>query len=259
MQLEVSVRQARLLHELPWVRTLSKLSMEIATEGWRFPSPQETTAADIKPDQEKPARVPQVFAAARCPAKPGSEVRIRPSADAVLFQERLLYLLQPPLETTFQGPQCALPFRPYPYQLEGIAFLMPRRTPCSPTRWGWARRCRPSWRCGCCSRRPDSPGAGRLPQAAGRQLGARTARAGPRTCPSRSSAATRHPAPAWLVSNCPLKLVNYEVLTRDADLLEQRGGLVRRGRPRRGPAHQEPRIEDGPGGPRLCSAPGAGR
>ena len=152
VQLEVSVRQAHLLHEVPWVRTLSKLSMEIATEGWRFPSPQETTAADIKPDQEKPPRVPQVFAAARAPLKPGSEVRIRPSADAVLFQERLLYLLQPPLETTFQGPQCALSVSPVPLSVRGHRLPDAPSTPCLPTRWGSGRPCRPSWRCGFCSR-----------------------------------------------------------------------------------------------------------
>jgi len=38
---------------------------------------------------------------------------------------------------------------------------------------------------------------------------------------------------AWLVSNCPLKLVNYEVLTRDADLLI---GAKGQGRETRGQA-----------------------
>ena len=38
----------------------------------------------------------------------------------------LSHLLQPPLENCLSGKQVRLPFRPYPYQLEGIAFLMPR-------------------------------------------------------------------------------------------------------------------------------------
>ncbi len=44
----------------------------------------------------------------------------------VLFKDRLLYLLQPALETIFAGKQVELPFPPYPYQIKGIAFLMPR-------------------------------------------------------------------------------------------------------------------------------------
>ena len=44
----------------------------------------------------------------------------------VVFKDRLLYLLQPPLEDLFAGKQVQLPFQPYPYQLKGIAFLMPR-------------------------------------------------------------------------------------------------------------------------------------
>src|SRR5947208_9989291 len=44
----------------------------------------------------------------------------------VVFKDRLLYLLQPPLEDLFAGRQVELPFQPYPYQIKGIAFLMPR-------------------------------------------------------------------------------------------------------------------------------------
>src|SRR5207248_6993431 len=52
--------------------------------------------------------------------------RLRPPSDTVIFKDRLLYMLQPPLENFFAGKQVELPFPPYPYQIEGIAFLMPR-------------------------------------------------------------------------------------------------------------------------------------
>src|SRR5207245_4785626 len=52
--------------------------------------------------------------------------RILPPNDLAVFQDRLLYLLQPPLEQLFAGKQVRLPSEPYPYQFEGIAFLMPR-------------------------------------------------------------------------------------------------------------------------------------
>ena len=57
---------------------------------------------------------------------PVKQTRLHPPPDTVVLKERLLYLLQPPLETLFAGKQVRLPFSPYPYQLEGMAFLMPR-------------------------------------------------------------------------------------------------------------------------------------
>ena len=64
---------------------------------------------------------------------------------------------------------------------------------------------------------------------------------------------------SWLVSNCPLKLVNYET----ADARRRPGGRrracpLRRGGARRGPAHQEPRVEDGPGGAQPAPRPQLG-
>ena len=41
--------------------------------------------------------------------------RLRPPSDMVMFKDRLLYLLQPPLEDIFHGKQVHLPFPPYPY------------------------------------------------------------------------------------------------------------------------------------------------
>src|SRR3989442_9094487 len=44
----------------------------------------------------------------------------------VFSKGRVLYLLQPASEDFFAGKQVRLPFQPYPYQIKGIAFLMPR-------------------------------------------------------------------------------------------------------------------------------------
>src|SRR5262249_30813735 len=124
------------------------------------------------------------------------------------------------LENLFAGKQVRLPFQPYPYQLEGIAFLMPRHAALlademvlgktmqtilalrllfhaglirrallvcpKPLVTNWARELR-SWA-------EDVP----FEVVAG------------------DTAARRA---IWQVSNCPLKLVNYEILTRDAEIL----------------------------------------
>ncbi len=52
--------------------------------------------------------------------------RITPPADVVKLQDRLYYLLQPPLEQLVGSGQLNFPFEPFPYQLDGIAFLFPR-------------------------------------------------------------------------------------------------------------------------------------
>jgi SNF2 family DNA or RNA helicase len=52
--------------------------------------------------------------------------RLRPTRDIIRLEDRLLYLLQPPLETVVSGAALHVPFEPFPYQFEGIAFLYPR-------------------------------------------------------------------------------------------------------------------------------------
>jgi SNF2 family DNA or RNA helicase len=211
------VRQARLLDERPWVRGLGKLTLEVATEGWRFPAP---------PAEEAPGRPagPPAPAPARPSAPPSpalrKRTRLRPPADAVLLKERLLYLLQPPLENFFGERQLHLPFEPYPYQKEGIAFLMPRYA----------------------ALLADEMGLGKTMQtivALRLLFHGGLIRTALLVCPKplvpnwvRELRMWAEDVPfeviggdgearrcAWLVSNCPLKLVNYELLTRDAGYL----------------------------------------
>ena len=119
----IQVREAHLLESAPSARLLGKLEMEVATEGWKFPTPS------VEPQLPPTVRAfkPEPKGAAPNDAKrPATRTRLRPSPDTVVFKDRLLYLLQPPLEDLFAGKQVRLPFKPYPYQTEGIAFLMPR-------------------------------------------------------------------------------------------------------------------------------------
>jgi SNF2 family DNA or RNA helicase len=215
--LPVTVREARLLSDSPWVRSAGKLTLEVTTEGWRFPTPADTPPAPPKP---RPTR-PQETA-----AQPDGDRRdavtlhrLRPPRDTIVFKERLLYLLQPPLENVFGGRQVTVPFKPYPYQMEGIAFLMPRHAAILADEMGlgktvqtilalrlmfhmalirnallvcpkplvnnWMRELR-TWAA-------DLPFEVIAGDASARRFG-------------------------WCGSKCPLKLVNYELLTRDAEL-----------------------------------------
>jgi SNF2 family DNA or RNA helicase len=219
--LEASVREGRLLTDSPWVRSAGRLEMSVTTEGWKFPAPP----IDYAPPKPLATDPPQGRHEVKIPTLPDKEdpgkqrIRPRPTAETVLFKDRLLYLLQPPLDSIFDGRQLAVPFEPFPYQLEGIAFLMPRHS----------------------ALLADEMGLGKTAQAI---LTLRLLfhqgeiRRGLVVCPKplmhNWARELRLWAPdlpfetlegdpeqrrtSWLVSNCPLKLVNYETLTRDADM-----------------------------------------
>lgn len=57
-----------------------------------------------------------------------SSTRIRPPQDVIKLEDRLKYILQPPLESFLSERQLEFPFKPFPYQFEGIAFLYPRHS-----------------------------------------------------------------------------------------------------------------------------------
>jgi SNF2 family DNA or RNA helicase len=220
-----SVKEARLLTHAPWVRSGNKLDLGISTEGWKFPAPP----AELDTAPRSP-RVPQegreVVDLPTLPDQLGTaatvkpRVRPQPTADTVLFKDRLLYLLQPPLDGLFEGRQLEVPFDPFPYQLEGIAFLIPRHS----------------------ALLADEMGLGKTAQTI---LALRLlfhqglVRSGLLVCPkplvhnwARELKLWAPDVPfevfggdaeerrrMWLVSNCPLKLVNYETLCRDAEIL----------------------------------------
>ena len=58
--------------------------------------------------------------------KARKRTRIQPPHDVVKLSERLFYLLQPDLETLLAGCSLSFPHEPFPFQLDGMAFLMPR-------------------------------------------------------------------------------------------------------------------------------------
>lgn len=214
--LEVQVRQAALLHAAPWVRSLGKLTSEVQTQGWRFPVPPDLHKQEAEPTKKPAAAGRRALGDLSKP--PEKKTRLKPPADTVLFKDRLLYLLQPPLEAIFSGKQVQLPFQPYPYQVQGIAFLMPRYH----------------------ALLADEMGLGKTIQiivAMRLMFHAGMIRNALVVCPKPLvtnwerelklwaedvpfeviTGDTETRRAAWHVSNCPLKLVNYELLTRDAD------------------------------------------
>ncbi len=223
-----NIREARLLNDAPWIRGVGPLEMRVQTEGWKFPAPpidlpprlpvsQETRSLlDSEGDVPVPALPDQNALVARPP-----KVRPRPTADTVLFKDRLLYLLQPPIDYLIGTKSVEVPFQPFQYQLEGIGFLMPRHS----------------------ALLADEMGLGKTAQAilAVRLLiqagmirkvlivcpkalvfnWARELKLWAADLPFEVFAGDVHLRRAtWHISNCPVKLINYELLTRDSEFLD---------------------------------------
>lgn len=94
----------------------------------KFPAPAVESEQDTT--GEKRELLPLVpKAASNRPGvdpRPTTYTRIRPPQDVVKLEDRLYYLLQPPLEQIFAGETLEFPFRPFKYQFDGVAFLYPR-------------------------------------------------------------------------------------------------------------------------------------
>src|SRR5262245_5875195 len=189
--------------------------MTVSTEGWTFPVPPgEEALPPPRPAIPVEVPVPPTVRENAPPRRP--RLRLMPTGDTVLFKDRLLYLLQPPIEHMFVGKQVSVPFPPYPYQLEGIAFLMPRHAALLADEMGLGKTIQTIL-------------ALRLLLQAG--LVRRTLLVCPKPlvfnwCRELRSWAEDLPfeviggplparRTAWRVSSAPLKIVNYEVLTRD--------------------------------------------
>lgn len=95
----------------------------IKTTGFQFPESPSWGKQVAKPTQEAPSTAckPQ-----RKPLATKKLTRIQPPRDIVKLQDRLYYLLQPPLEQLLGSGELTFPFEPFPYQFDGIAFLFPR-------------------------------------------------------------------------------------------------------------------------------------
>lgn len=209
--LQANTREVALLQKTPWIRTLSKLTIDVATQGWRFPSPGDVP---LVAPLERPDK-PEVG-----PLQSRAKTRVKPPSDMVMFKDRLLYLLQPPLENLFSNKQIELPFQPYPYQIKGIAFLMPRYAALLADEMGLGKTAqviialRLLFQSGLIHRtlivcpkplvvnwtRELKLWAADLPfEVIGGDVATRKAQ--------------------WFASRCPVKLVNYELLTRDEELV----------------------------------------
>lgn len=119
---KISVRRAVTEFSKPRVVPVRFRAPPIKAMGFTFPeSPAWTQNA--KGTTKSPQDRPVVDQKKRPQKKP---TRIAPPNDIIKLQDRLYYVLQPSLESLVTSNSLEFPFEPFPYQLEGIAFLYPR-------------------------------------------------------------------------------------------------------------------------------------
>ncbi len=100
------------------------------TIGFAFAEVPEITPVAPPPTKkqspEKPEPVAEIDSDSADKPEAKHFTRIRPPSDLVKLEDRLFFVLQPPLESLLSNAQLTFPFRPFPYQFEGVAFLFPR-------------------------------------------------------------------------------------------------------------------------------------
>ena len=156
--------------------------------------------------------------------------RITPPKDVVKLSERFFYLLQPDLETMLRGGRLEFPRQPFPFQFDGMAFLVPRHSAVLADEMGLGKSMQAISSIRLLVR---SGAARRVLVACPKGLVSNWARELADWAPELVVAVIEgDPARRrwqWSLADVPVKLANYEVLVRDRDLVAELGlsfGLV---------------------------------
>ncbi|MBM4021007.1 MAG: DEAD/DEAH box helicase [Planctomycetes bacterium] len=184
------------------------------------PAPPTRAASEDVVAEKEDATTNAVF-----PAAPiASRTRLAPPQDVVKLSERLYYLLQPDLETMLRAGRLTFPRRPFPFQLEGMAFLLPRHSAVLADEMGLGKSMqaissiRLLVRGGqvrrvlvCCPKGLVSNWAHELADWA------------PELVVAVIDGDPTRRRWQWSLADVPVKLANYEVLVRDRDLVAELG------------------------------------
>jgi SNF2 family DNA or RNA helicase len=81
-----------------------------------------------RPSLPMPGKAESKLPATQPLETPKSRTTVKPPRDIIKLEDRLFYLLQPPLETLLNSDALHFPFEPFKYQYQGVAFLYPRYT-----------------------------------------------------------------------------------------------------------------------------------
>ncbi|GIX03387.1 MAG: helicase [Planctomycetaceae bacterium] len=97
--------------------------MRVSTFGFRFPEAVVFEPAQPRAEPLRKLTPPQATASGETGSTERPRTRLKPPSEALSLEDRLFYVLQPPLQTWLAGQELIMPFEPFPYQYEGIAWL----------------------------------------------------------------------------------------------------------------------------------------
>ena len=149
---------------------------------------------------------------------PDGRTRIKPPADVIKLADRLEYVLQPSLESLLaESSLCVSDAALFRFNSRASRSSIPVRRRSWPTRWAWARRCRPSPPSGYCSiaARRERPAG--LSEAVSDELAAGVCRRAPETPVMVVEGDQAKRQWLWRLPDVPLRIANYELLLRDRE------------------------------------------
>jgi SNF2 family DNA or RNA helicase len=120
---KLSTNSTTHLHATPDCVSVSFQPTRLKTHGFVF-TPSAADASVATP--RSAATAARAGGPPSSPQGRSTRTRIKPPSDVIKLQDRLFYMLQPPLESILNSESLSFPCQPFPYQYEGIAFLYPR-------------------------------------------------------------------------------------------------------------------------------------
>jgi SNF2 family DNA or RNA helicase len=190
-----------------------------------FTPPAQVAAPAAPPRVARPAEPTEV---ATVDAAPQSEAarrtRIAPPRDVVKLSEKFFYLLQPDLETMLHAGKLEFPRQPFPFQFDGMAFLVPRHSAVLADEMGLGKSMQAISSIRLLVRSGE---ARRVLVVCPKGLVSNWARELADWAPELVVAVIEGDQPRrrwqWSLPDVPVKLANYEVLVRDRDLVAELG------------------------------------
>jgi len=202
----------------PAVSRLQLLDAPPAVSSFQFAKPSAEAAGAPPPRRtaSPPAAVASAAAAKR--------TRIAPPRDVVKLSERFFFLLQPDLESTLQASRLEFPRQPFPFQFDGMAFLVPRHGAVLADEMGLGKSMQAISSLRLLVRSGE---ARRVLVVCPKGLVSNWARELADWAPELVVAIVeRDPQRRrwqWSLADVPVKLANYEVVVRDRDLIAELG------------------------------------
>jgi SNF2 family DNA or RNA helicase len=191
---------------------------------YRFTPPVSAPAAPAAASRGR--RVEASAPTADAPPQPAAvrRTRIAPPRDVVKLSEKFFYLLQPDLETMLHTGKLEFPRQPFPFQLDGMAFLMPRHSAVLADEMGLGKSMQAISSIRLLVRSGE---ARRVLVVCPKGLVSNWARELADWAPELVVAVIEGDQPRrrwqWSLEDVPVKLANYEVLVRDRDLVAELG------------------------------------